>query len=259
MEVVGVVHLPPLPGSPRAKSIEEVVERARRDAARLEDGGVDAVLVENFGDTPYYPDDVPKITVACMTRAVAEVVDTVSVPVGVNVLRNDGVAAVDVCAATGASFIRVNAYVEAVATDQGVLQPVAHMVWREIDRLGVDVEVYADIRVKHGRPLDDRPVEEVARDAVERGLADAVIVTGSATGSPPRPEEVRKVARVVDRVLVGSGVTPENAHVFLRAGAAGFIVGTYFKKNGITENPVDVDRVRELVRFIRRSGVERWP
>jgi membrane complex biogenesis BtpA family protein len=245
--IIGVVHLPPLPGSPRARDIEEVVERAVRDASRLEEGGVDAVLVENYGDAPYHPDDVPKVTVACMTRAVAEVIESVSVPVGVNVLRNDALAALSVCAATGASFIRVNAYVEAVATDQGILRPVAHEVQRERERLGLDVEVYADVKVKHGRPLDDRPIEDVARDAVERGLADAVIVTGSATGAAPDPEEVERVARVVDRVLVGSGVTPDNVGEFLKRGASGLIVGTYFKRDGVTENPVDVDRVRELV------------
>ncbi|MHC1580715.1 MAG: BtpA/SgcQ family protein, partial [Methanopyraceae archaeon] len=156
--IIGVVHLPPMPGSPRARDIEEVVERAVRDASRLEEGGVDAVLVENYGDAPYHPDDVPKVTVACMTRVVAEVIESVSVPVGVNVLRNDALAALSVCAATGASFIRVNAYVEAVATDQGILRPVAHEVQRERERLGLDVEVYADVKVKHGRPLDDRPI-----------------------------------------------------------------------------------------------------
>ncbi|MHC1580572.1 MAG: BtpA/SgcQ family protein, partial [Methanopyraceae archaeon] len=103
------------------------------------------------------------------------------------------------------------------------------------------------VKVKHGRPLDDRPIEDVARDAVERGLADAVIVTGSATGAAPDPEEVERVARVVDRVLVGSGVTPDNVGEFLKRGASGLIVGTYFKRDGVTENPVDVDRVRELV------------
>ncbi|MEO2241163.1 MAG: BtpA/SgcQ family protein [Euryarchaeota archaeon] len=251
--IIGVVHLPPLPGSPRARDMEEVIERAIRDASRLEEGGVDAVLVENYGDAPYHPADVPKVTVACMTRVVAEVIESVSVPVGVNVLRNDALAALSVCAATGASFIRVNAYVEAVATDQGILRPVAHEVQRELRNLGLDVDVYADVKVKHGRPLDDRPIEDVARDAVERGLADAVIVTGSATGAAPEPEEVERVARVVDRVLVGSGVTPDNASEFLKRGASGFIVGTYFKRGGVTENPVDVDRVRELVSAASRD------
>ncbi len=252
--VIGVVHLPPLPGSPRGGDVEEAVDRALEDAGALEDGGVDGVIVENLGDAPYSGTDVPKATVAAMTRVVTEVVSSVRVPVGVNVLRSDGVAAVDVCAATGACFIRVNAYVEALATDQGLVNPVARDVIEERRVLGLEdeVAVLADVRVKHASPLDDRPLEEVVADAVERGLADAVVITGSRTGSPADPGDVERASSVADRVLVGSGVNPGNASGFLEAGATGFIVGTWFK-TGDVFSPVDVGKVRELVEAVRRT------
>ncbi len=254
--VIGVVHLPPLPGSPRGGDVERAVDSAIRDATALEEGGVDGVIVENLGDAPYASTDVPKVTVAAMTRVVSEVVHSVDVPVGVNVLRSDGVAAVDVCAATGAEFVRVNAYVEALATDQGLLNPVARDVIMERMALGLedDVAILADVRVKHASPLDDRPLEEVVADAVERGLADAVIVTGSRTGSPANPKDVERASSVGDRILVGSGVTPENVVGFLKSGAVGFIVGTWFKRGDDVFSPVDPSRVRELVETVRGFG-----
>ena len=103
--LVGMVHLGPLPGAPRfGGSLQTVIDHALADASILAESGFDALIVENFGDEPFFPDEVPKITVAAMTRAVATVRDAVPLPVGVNVLRNDAMAALAVAAATGASF-----------------------------------------------------------------------------------------------------------------------------------------------------------
>src|SRR5437764_8017935 len=125
--IVGMVHLLPLPGSPRwAGSLEEVLRRAVEDARALAEGGVDGVMVENFGDTPFYPEQVPPETVAAMTRAARAVVEAVGVPVGVNVLRNDAAAALGIAVAVGARFIRVNVHTGAMWTDQGLLQGRAH-------------------------------------------------------------------------------------------------------------------------------------
>ncbi|NHN49634.1 BtpA/SgcQ family protein [Halostella sp. JP-L12] len=251
--VVGMVHLPPLPGSPGFDGDRDrIEERALSDARTLAEGGADAVLVENFGDAPFYPDDVPKHVVASMTAAVERVADAVSLPVGVNVLRNDAETAVSVAAATGADFVRVNVHSGAAVTDQGVIEGAAHETVRLRDRLDADVSILADVGVKHAAPLGDRPFAERVADAVERGMADGVVVSGAGTGEPT-PEERLDAAREevasLDRevpLFVGSGVTAETVAATLSA-ADGVIVGTALKEGGETTNPVDPDRVRRVV------------
>ena len=251
--VVGMVHLPPLPGSPGFDGDRDRIdERALADARALAEGGADAVLVENFGDAPFYPDDVPKHVVASMTAAVRRVCDAVSLPVGVNVLRNDAAAAVSVAAATGADFVRVNVHSGAAVTDQGVIEGTAHETVRLRERLDADVSILADVDVKHAAALGDRPVAERVRDVVERERADGVVVSGAGTGEPTPEErlrEAREALASLDRdapLFVGSGVTAETAAATLSA-ADGAIVGTAMKEGGETTAPVDPDRVRRVV------------
>ncbi|MFB6101251.1 MAG: BtpA/SgcQ family protein [Haloplanus sp.] len=251
--IVGMVHLPPLPGAPRFDGDREAIRRrARRDAAALDAGGVDAVLVENYGDTPFYPDDVPDHVVASMTHLVGLVRRETACPVGVNVLRNDTTAAVSVAAATGAAFARVNVHTGARVTDQGVIEGNAHETIRLRDRLDADVTLLADLNVKHSAPLGAtrRDEGEAVADLVDRGLADAVVVSGGRTGEAVDGD---RLAAVADRcadvdapLYVGSGVTPDTVGEMLSV-ADGVIVGTALKRGGETTNPVDEARVRALV------------
>ncbi len=254
--VIGMIHLPPLPDAPRYDrdgGRERLHEAARRDAERLAAGGVDAVLVENFGDAPFYPDDVPKHVVAELTSLARTVRETVDCPMGINVLRNDGAAAVAVAAAAGARFARINVHVGARVADQGLLEGQAHETMRLRERIDADVRVLADVDVKHSAPLAAEAFEaESLAESAERGLADGVIVSGARTG---RATPLEAVEDAVDRrdalgldapVLVGSGVTPDTVADLLRV-ADGVIVGTALKEGGDTTNPVSVGRVEELV------------
>lgn len=247
--LVGVVHLRALPGAPRhGGSVEAVLEAARRDAGALAQGGCDALIVENFGDVPFYPRRVPAETVAAMALCVAAVREVASDrPLGVNVLRNDAAAALGICAATGASFIRVNVHTSAAVTDQGLLQGRAAETVRERGRLCPEVAILADVHVKHASPLGSESAAEAAQDALQRGLADAVIVTGAGTGRAPSREVLSHVRRFVGRspILIGSGLTDGNAERLLEA-ADGAIVGSWFKADGVLSNPIDVERVRRL-------------
>jgi membrane complex biogenesis BtpA family protein len=251
--LVGMVHLPPLPGSPRfAGDRKKLRGRALADAFALAESGFDALLVENFGDAPYYPDDVPKSTVAEMTAIVRELGIGVECPYGVNVLRNDAEAAVSVAAAGGGSFVRVNVHTGARVTDQGVLDGAAHETLRLRDRLDADVAILADVAVKHSAPVGERDVGAVAKETIERGLADGLVVSGPATGEPADAEELKTVLDRRDDVdpsvpvFVGSGVTPENVAA-LRDIADGIIVGTALKQDGETAAPVDPDRAEAFV------------
>ncbi|MEM7682594.1 MAG: BtpA/SgcQ family protein [Planctomycetota bacterium] len=255
--LVGVVHLPPLPGSPRypvaTGGVETaggfdrfVLEPALADARALREGGADAVIVENFGDVPFFADRAPSETVAAMAVAARAVREACGLPLGVNVLRNDADAALSVAAAAGASFIRVNVLAGAMVTDQGLVQGRAAEVLRKRRALGLDaVHIWADVLVKHASPLVARPLEEDLHELLDRSLADAVIVTGAGTGRATDADLVAEVRRLSHGapVLIGSGVNEQTANGY---GAQGLIVGTWLKRQGQLAEPVDPGRVRRL-------------
>lgn len=253
--VLGMVHLPALPGAPDYDGSRDAIsERLLADARTLESGGVDGILLENFGDAPFYPTSVPTHTVADLASLATTLTDTVEVPVGVNVLRNDAEAALSVAAAAGASFVRVNVHVGAAATDQGLVEGRAHETVRLRERIDADgVAILADVHVKHATPVGDATLEQVALETVVRGGADGVIVSGAGTGSVTPLSDVERVVDAVrtrDRpipVFVGSGVTPETVGDCLAVGATGVIVGTALKAGGETTNPVSRERVERLV------------
>ncbi len=253
--VIACIHLLPLPGSPRyAGRIGPVYDAALEEAELFRRAGVEGLLVENFRDIPFVPDRVPPETVAAMAAVTREVVRAAGLPVGVNVLRNDALAALAVATAAGAHFIRVNVHLGAAVCDSGILEGKGHETLRRRAALNSPVLLFADLRVKHAAPLASRGLAEEARDLAERGRVDALIVTGERTGAAADPaelEEARNSTRLP--VLVGSGLTPENLARFY-AHARGFIVGSFFKKAGKAEHRVEEDRVRAFLR--RRAELE---
>jgi membrane complex biogenesis BtpA family protein len=189
-----------------------------------------------------------------MALAAHAVRQAVDLPIGINVLRNDAAAALGIATVTGAAFVRVNIHTGVIATDQGLIEGRADETMRLRTRLGVAVQVWADVQVKHGSPLGTQSIEDAAEDAAVRGLADALIVTGTATGKPADLDELRRVRRVLPEIpiFVGSGVSPDSVAPSL-PDASGFIVGTWAKRNGRVENPVDPDRVRQLADAVARA------
>jgi len=251
--IVGMAHLPPLPGAPGyAGDRAGIRARALGDARTLADNGCDGLLVENYGDAPYHPGSVPAHTVAELTAVCRELGIALEAPFGVNVLRSDATAALSVAAATGGRFVRVNVHTGVRATDQGLLEGRAHETLRRRERLDADVAVLADVAVKHSGAVGDRDLATVAVEAVDRGRADALVVSGHATGAATEPEALATVLDARDDhglavpVLVGSGVAPETVGDLLDL-ADGAIVGTALKEGGETANPVDAERVRALV------------
>lgn len=241
--VFGMVHLRALPGAPLFTSIDDVLELALHDARAIAAGGCDGLVVENFGDRPFARGRVEAETVAAMTRVIAEIRSAVRLPFGVNVLRNDARSALAVAAATGAAFIRVNVHTGAAVTDQGIIEGDAYATLRKRAALAPDVLIFADYLVKHATPIG----EASAKDLRLRGLADAIIVTGSETGAAADPERLGQLRALVDApLLVGSGLTAENAARF--GDADGAIVGTSIK----TGERVDTAKVEALVRAFKR-------
>jgi len=247
--LIGMVHLGPLPGSPCFKGdMPAILAAATSDAAELTAAGFDGIMVENFGDAPFFADDVPKITVAAMTRAVAAISDATDLPIGVNVLRNDALAAMAIASVTGAAFIRVNVLSGTMSTDQGVITGRAAELARLRSAIAPGVAVAADVFVKHAAPPQGLSIAQAALDTFERAGADALIVSGSGTGAGTSPDTIAAVKEAVPGapVFIGSGVDATTAAALL-ALADGAIVGTSIKVDGKTTAPVDPERVRALV------------
>ena len=251
--LLGMIHLPALPGAPLfGGSMDAIVQSALADGRALILGGCDGIIFENFGDRPFFK-VAGKETIAAMTRVIADVMAELSVPFGVNVLRNDAAGALAIAAATGADFIRVNVHTAAMLTDQGIIEGAAADTLRLRTSLAPNAAIFADHLVKHATPIGAVDVAQSARDLRERGLADAIIVSGRETGAPADVEQLRMVRDAVDApILIGSGLTAENAAAY--DDADGAIAGTSLKRDGRVDAAVDARRVERLVAAFKQRG-----
>ncbi|ADC65279.1 photosystem I assembly BtpA [Ferroglobus placidus DSM 10642] len=246
MKVIVSLHLKPLPGSPNFLNFEDCIDHAVRNAILIENCGADAIIIENFNDKPFFMKAPPE-TIASMSVIVREVIREVSIPVGVNVLRNDGVAALAIAKAAGAKFVRVNQMIFPAAMPEGFAKPIAAKMARYKRLLNCDAKIFADISVKHSVQL--AKIEDFV-DNIDRAYCDAVIVTGKKTGKPPEASTLRKIKELVDvPVILGSGATPENLRKYE---ADGVIVGTYVKEG----EEYSCEKLKRVVSEAKKLGGE---
>jgi len=233
-----------------ARGNRAIRDHVVKDAESLLEGGLSNLMIENFGDTPFFPGTVPAHTVAHLAAIASEISSRFpDAEIGLNVLRNDGCSAISIAAATGASFIRVNVLCGARLTDQGIVQGIAHDLLRLRTTLSAGhVAILADVDVKHSVPLSERPLTDEVDDVIKRGHADAIIVSGNATGASIETSRLKEAISAAGStpVLIGSGATAETI-AKLSSMAAGFIIGTSIKRNGDVYQPVDLNRVRDVV------------
>jgi membrane complex biogenesis BtpA family protein len=253
--IIGMVHLRPLPGAPRYEGkVTAIIEDAAAQARTLQDGGVDGIMVENYGDVPFFAEALPPSAISALTLAVAEINRVTSLPIGVNALRNDATAALSIAACSGAQLIRVNVHTGAMLTDQGWITGRAAETLRLRAALQAPIAIAADVLVKHAVAPPGLTIEDAARDTWDRGLADVLIVSGTATGTPTNIDDVRRVKETLPAapVWIGSGVTAENVRDLLRV-ADGAIIGSAFEAGGKAGAPVVLDQVRRLVDVARKT------
>lgn len=253
--MIACIHLQALPGAPLyGGDMRPVFDQAIAEAELFARAGVDAIIVENFRDVPFYPDRVPAETIAAMGALCREIVTHAGgVPVGVNVLRNDADAALGIAVAVGAQFIRVNVHNAAALTDQGVIEGRAYATLRKRNMLGAQVLIFADVAVKHAAPIAHIPLDIETRDLSERSLADALIVSGTGTGAATSIDDLRTVKHNSHLpVIIGSGTTPANLSA-LNAFADGYIVGSHLKVGGKADHAVDPERLRSFLELYGRT------
>jgi membrane complex biogenesis BtpA family protein len=248
-----VLHLPALPGdaSHEGATFSAIEARVLADAEAYVEGGVSALVVENFGSAPFHKgtrdDPAPPHQLAALAILARKLVERFEVPIGVNCLRNDVLAALGAAAIAEASFVRVNVHVGAYVTDQGLIEGAAPASLAYRRQLDPSLAICADVLVKHAAPLVPIAPEQATREALDRGLADAVIATGSGTGRAIDRDRLTRMSEAAAGrpILLGSGLTPENARE-LTPLVTGAIVGTYAKRGGDLSAPVEPDRVRAL-------------
>ena len=247
--VIGVVHLLPLPTSPHwGGDLQRVIDRAEQEAVALASGGVNGIIVENFFDSPFPKDQVDPAVVSAMSLVIQRLQQLVAVPIGINVLRNDARSAMAIASCVQAQFIRVNVLTGVMATDQGLIEGCAYELLRYRRELGSEVKILADVLVKHARPLGSPNLTTAVQETIERGLADGVILSGWATGSPPSLEdlELAKAAAKSTPVFIGSGANWENISKLMES-ADGVIVASSLKRKGDINQPIDPIRVRQFI------------
>mgnify|MGYP000279666967 CR=1 FL=1 len=252
--IIGVVHLLPLPTSPRwGGSLKAVIARAEQESTALAAGGVDGLIIENFFDAPFTKGTVDPAVVSAMSLVVQRVKNLVPLPIGINVLRNDACSAMAIASCVEARFIRVNVLTGVMATDQGLVEGEAHRLLRYRRELGSDVKIFADVLVKHATPLGSPNLTTTVRETIERGLADGIIISGWETGNPPNLGDLELAVDAAEDVpvFIGSGANWENIPSLIQS-ANGAIVSSSLKRHGQIDQPIDPIRVSRFVESMRR-------
>ena len=251
--IIAMIHLAPLPGSPlydRAGGMQRIVEDSARDIEALQEGGVDAVMFGNEGDRPYLLKASPE-SLAAMAFAVGALKPLIKVPFGVNYLW-DPVATVGLAVASGARFAR-EIFTGVYDSDMGLWQPDAAAALRlRADCGRADLKLMYNINAEFAAPVGDRPIAARAKSAVFSSLADVILVSGPMTGEAVETANLRVVkdALPATPVFANTGVNLGNVGDILKV-ADGAVIGTHFKVDGNTWNPVDGARVKRFMDKVR--------
>jgi hypothetical protein len=251
--IIGMIHLPTLPGSPNAGlSVEEIISFAISEYEVLARNGINAILVENFNDYPFVKESVHSETIACFSIIMHELMRLEpKIPIGINLLRNACLDALSIALVTKADFIRCNFFTGAYVTDQGIIEGCARELRELLQQNNSEDQlpmIFADVHCKHAAPLTKRAVHLEALDALERGLADAIIISGDRTGLPANKEKLLQLReKNIFPVLLGSGVDSSNIHELLPL-TDGAIIGTALKEDGAIAKPISGSRVAAIMK-----------
>ena len=249
MKIYGVIHLKGLPGSTsNIFSIDKIVKLAQNDIDTLTAGGIDGLIIENFGDAPFVKDNLSKRSLVSFATVVSNLDIDKKLDVGINVLRNDGISALSIAEATDADFVRINVLNNIMYTDQGIIEGKSYDISQFRNTLSKEIKVFADVFVKHATPPYGAKIENHTKELLERAGADVVIVSGDGTGEETNIEDLQRIRDIVPlgKLAIGSGLNEVNIKKYVGISDIG-IIGTDFKLDGILNNPVDLNRVKNLI------------
>ena len=252
--IIGMIHVQALPGTPKHQfSLEEIIAMAVAEAKVYQDAGVHAIMIENMHDLPYIKNPVPYEVVASMTAVAAAVVNTVDIPIGIQILAGGNEAALAVAKATGLSFIRAEGFVFGHLGDEGYMDACAGPLLRYRKTIGAqDIMVFTDIKKKHSSHAITKDISLAETvTAAEFFLSDGIVLTGRHTALPVSIEDLQAVCEIINVPLIlGSGVNNENLKSFYLLADA-FIIGSHFKKAGKWGLELDSNRIEDFMRTWR--------
>lgn len=228
--IIGALHFCPLLGYPDFSCMEFVLKKAIFDLRTFEEGGVDAIIIENNYDLPHRI-TVAHETVAAMTFLAIELRKYTGLPMGINVLWNDYEAALSIAKVAKLIFVRIPVFVDSVWTKFGDIYGKANEVITYRKRIQAEgIALLTDIQVKHAKMLNpNKTIGESAHQAVKAG-SDGLVITGRWTGDAPNINELITARREVGSfpIIIGSGADSENIKVLMQY-ADGVIVSTSLK------------------------------
>ncbi len=245
--IIGMIHLLPLPGSPLYDgNLERIEKRALDDLDALIEGGIDAFIIENFGDIPY-DDKISLEAYSVMLSITNKIRERTSLPFGLNIQFNCTEEEWAMAYATKADFIRVEAFVENRIGTHGISFTTAPKLMRQKSLFPSDCMIFSDVHVKHSYPMVEISLEDSIHEAYESG-ASAVIITGKATGKQPEIEDIKRIKEIYPQVplLIGSGINDANVKEYLKV-ADGIIVGSSIKYHKDVNLGVEAKRVKDLM------------
>lgn len=257
-KLIGVIHLPGLPGSPSAlrknkstwELIDEIGLRAIKEAQSLTKAGFNALILENFGDAPFFKSNVPPETISSLTLIAAAIRSNVKVPVGINVLRNDAVSALSIASCTALDFIRVNIINGVSATDQGLVEGCAAELIRKREYLKSNVLIMADVHVKHAHSFLENTLTTALKDTYSRGGADALIISGLGTGEEIEETTLKEASDFIKKykapVYIGSGANEKNIVRYKKLGF-GIIISSALRKGKKAGEPLDASQIKKVI------------
>jgi membrane complex biogenesis BtpA family protein len=252
--VIGMIHVGALPGTPAGRlPLAKIIAAAVREAKIYREAGLDGVALENMHDVPFLRGGVGPEIVSCMTTIAQAVKAEFRGVTGIQILTAANREALAVALAASLDWVRVEGFAFAHVADEGLIDSCAAELLRYRRQIGAEkIQVWADIKKKHASHAltADVSLGETAA-AVEFMRADALIITGTATGKPPARADVTEAkAHSSLPVIIGSGMDAGNIGQFLPV-ADGFIVGSCFKQGGRWDRPVDATRVRAFMKKAR--------
>src|SRR5688572_24980806 len=257
--LAAMVAVLPLPGSPLYDGDDQrVIDQALADLEVYKEAGVDSILFENDHDLPYIQPPLDEKGITLMTRIVKEAREMFAGPIGIQMLEAANITSLEIAAEADLDYIRVEAFVFAHVGGSGIINGSAGKILRRRKELKADhIKVFADVKKKHGShslTIDLDIKDEIMQ--AEFFLADGVIVTSQFTGVNPDKSDLVKAKSVTKLpVLIGSGMNINNIADHLPL-ADGFIVGSYFRKDGkFLEKlePERLNRFMELFVSVRKN------
>jgi membrane complex biogenesis BtpA family protein len=246
----------PLPGSPLYNGDNQnVIDQALADLAVYQEAGVDSIILENDHDLPYIQPPLDKNGIALMTRIAREARKRFTGPIGIQMLEAANITSLEIAAEAELDYIRVEAFVFAHVGGSGVINGSAGKIMRRRKELEAEhIKVFADVKKKHGShslTIDLDIKDEIMQ--AEFFLADGVIVTSQFTGIQPDQNDLLKAKSATKLpVIIGSGMTAENIEEYLPL-ADGFIVGSYFRKDGTFLETLEPARLQKFMRVFHSS------